>query len=69
VDRGLVNDVIEGRDRARKRNMSNPQLLGEFLIIYDGVCPGVDEGDQGLETPWQEKSGVKQGSLLGGGTC
>jgi len=56
-----------GRDQVRKRKTSNPQLLGVFVVNYAGI--GVDEGDQGLGTLWQEKSGMKHGSLLREGIC
>jgi len=50
------------RDLTRKVDKSNTQL---FLINDAGVCPGVDEGDQGMGTLWKEESGVKQGSFPG----
>jgi len=57
-----------GRSRTRKRNSTYPQLSGEFLIDDTGICPGVNEGGQGMGTLWKEEPGVEMGSLGGGRT-
>jgi len=53
-----------GRDRLRKKNTFDPQLVGEFLIHNTGVSPGVNKGDQGLGTLLKKQPDMKHRPFL-----
>ncbi len=48
-----------GRHGTRKRNPTNIQLSGEFLVDQVNICPRVNEGGEGVRPPRQQKLDMK----------